>query len=120
MKPVVYCYNRCTTCKKALKFLDENGVDYELIPIYDNPPSKEDYLKYFKESGLPIKRFFNTSGVLYREQKLKDKVPNLTEDEAAEMLSSDGRLDKRPLLVYGDKVYPGFREAEWKDILNLE
>ena len=119
MEPVVYCYDRCTTCKRALKFLNEHDIKYELIPVYDNPPTEEDFLKYFKETDLPTKRFFNTSGMVYRELHLKDQVPHMTDEEKAKLLASDGRLVKRPLLVFGDKVFPGFREKEWCDILGI-
>lgn len=117
MEPIVYCYSRCTTCKKALKFLNENNIKYIEKPIYEEPPTKEDFLKYFSETDLPSKRFFNTSGMVYREKHLKDEIPKLNDEQRAELLSSDGRLVKRPLLVYGDKVFPGFNEDKWTEIL---
>ena len=109
----VYCYPRCTTCKKAVKWLEENGIDYEYKHIVEETPSKEDIKKYYKESGLPLKRFFNTSGNVYKELNLKEKLTEMSEDEQFELLASNGMVLKRPLLVGKDFVLVGFKEAEW-------
>ena len=109
----VYCYPRCTTCKKAVKWLEENGIDYEYKHIVEETPSKEDIKKYYKESGLPLKRFFNTSGNVYKELNLKEKLTEMSEDEQFELLASNGMVLKRPLLIGKDFVLVGFKEAEW-------
>lgn len=116
-EPKIYCIDRCTTCKKAFKWLSDNHVEYEKIDVYDNPPTYEELLEYFKESPLPSRRFFNTSGVVYREMKLKDKVSDMNDEERAKLLASDGRLIKRPLLVTKDQVIPGFNEKLWEEAL---
>jgi len=113
----VYCYPRCTTCKKAVKWLEENGIDYEYKHIVEETPSKEDIKKYYKESGLPLKRFFNTSGNVYKELNLKEKLAEMSEDEQFELLASNGMVLKRPLLVGKDFVLVGFKEAEWAEKL---
>lgn len=113
----VYCYPRCTTCKKAIKWLEENGVNYEYKHIVEETPSKEDIKKYYKESGLPLKRFFNTSGNVYKELNLKEKLAEMSEDEQFELLASNGMVLKRPLLVGKDFVLVGFKEAEWAEKL---
>ena len=112
----VYCYPRCTTCKKAVKWLEENGIDYEYKHIVEETPSKEDIKKYYKESGLPLKRFFNTSGNVYKELNLKEKLAEMSEDEQFELLASNGMVLKRPLLVGKDFVLVGFKEAEWVEM----
>lgn len=111
----VYCYSRCTTCKKALKWLDDNGIKYELIDIKENNPDEKSLRKYYKMSGLPLKRFFNTSGIQYRELELSKKLPSMSEDEQFKLLATDGLLVKRPLLVGKDFVLTGFKEAEWAE-----
>lgn len=113
----LYCYPRCTTCKKAVKWLEENGIDYEYKHIVEETPSKEDIKKYYKESGLPLKRFFNTSGNVYKELNLKEKLAEMSEDEQFELLASNGMVLKRPLLVGKDFVLVGFKEAEWVEKL---
>ena len=113
----VYCYPRCTTCKKAVKWLEENEIDYEYKHIVEETPSKEDIKKYYKESGLPLKRFFNTSGNVYKELNLKEKLAEMSEDEQFELLASNGMVLKRPLLVGKDFVLVGFKEAEWVEKL---
>ena len=110
----VYCYDRCSTCKKALKWLDGNGIEYELIDIKGDNPSEKDLREYHAKSGLPLKRFFNTSGMQYRELGLAKKLPDMSEDEQYKLLASDGMLVKRPLLIGDDFVLTGFREAEWE------
>ena len=114
MKTTVLCYAKCTTCQKALKWLDENGVDYAVRPIKEEHPSAEEIRQWHKKSGLPLKRFFNTSGMLYRELNLKDRLPDMSEEEQIELLASDGMLVKRPLLVSDELICPGFREKEWE------
>ena len=113
----LYCYPRCTTCKKAVKWLEENGIDYEYKHIVEETPSKEDIKKYYKESGLPLKRFFNTSGNVYKELNLKEKLAEMSEDEQFELLASNGMVLKRPLLIGKDFVLVGFKEAEWVEKL---
>lgn len=113
----VYCYNRCTTCKKALKWLDDNNVEYELFDIKTDHPDEKMLRKYHGISGLPLKRFFNTSGTQYRELELSKKLPDMSEDDQFRLLSSDGMLVKRPLVVGDDFVLTGFREDEWKEKL---
>ena len=113
----VYCYDRCTTCKKALKWLDSEGIKYELIDIKSDHPNRREIEKYHKMSGLPIKRFFNTSGMKYRELKLKDKLPDMSEEEQFELLATDGMLVKRPIIVGDDFVLTGFKVKEWEEKL---
>ncbi|MBO4446006.1 MAG: arsenate reductase family protein [Clostridia bacterium] len=110
----VYCYSRCTTCKKALKWLDDNKIEYKLIDIKEDHPDEKTLRKYHKMSGLPLKRFFNTSGIQYRELELSKKLPAMSEDEQFALLATDGMLVKRPLLVGKDFVLTGFKEDEWK------
>jgi len=109
----VYCYNRCTTCKKALKWLEENGIEHEIIDIKADHPDESTLRKYYSMSGLPLKRFFNTSGIPYREMGLSKKLPDMSEDEQLALLAEDGMLVKRPLLVGDDFVLTGFKENEW-------
>ena len=111
----VYCYNRCTTCKKALKWLDDNGIKYELADIKTDHPDEKTLRKYYAMSGLPLKRFFNTSGIPYREMELAKKLPDMSEDEQFALLATDGMLVKRPLVVGDGFVLTGFKEDEWKD-----
>ena len=113
----VYCYSKCTTCKKALKWLDDHGVKYKLLDIKEQHPDEETLRQYHKNSGLPLKRFFNTSGMQYRELELSKKLPDMSEDEQFKLLASDGMLVKRPLLVNGKTVLTGFKEAEWEGLL---
>lgn len=114
MKPVVLVYNKCSTCQKAMKWLKENNIAYEERPIKEENPTEEELERWYKKSGLPLKRFFNTSGMLYKELQLKDKLADMTEKEQLHLLASDGMLVKRPLLVTEDYVCPGFKEADWK------
>ena len=111
----VYCYNRCTTCKKAVKWLDDNNIKYELLDIKNDHPDEKTLRKYHATSGLPLKRFFNTSGTQYRELELSKKLPDMSEDEQFKLLASDGMLVKRPLVVGDNFVLTGFKEEEWKD-----
>ncbi len=107
------CYPKCTTCQKAKKWLDENGVSYELRDIKTENPSAQELEQWYRRSGLPLKKFFNTSGLLYKSMELKDKLPNMTEEEMLHLLATDGMLVKRPLLVGEETVLVGFKEAEW-------
>ena len=113
----VYCYSRCTTCKKALKWLDDNKIEYKLIDIKEDHPDEKTLRQLHKKSGLPLKKFFNTSGQLYREMELSKKLKDMSEDEMFKLLSSDGMLVKRPLLITGNKVLTGFKEEDWKNAL---
>lgn len=106
-------YSRCSTCQKALKWLDANHIQYELIDIKADHPSKEQLMEYFKKSGLPLKKFVNTSGQLYREMELTKKLTTMSEEEQLDLLASDGMLVKRPLLVEDDFILLGFKETDW-------
>ena len=111
------CYPKCTTCAKARKWLEENGIVFEERDIKEDKPARKELVKWHKQSGLPLRRFFNTSGMLYRELQLKDKLPGMSEDEMFDLLATDGMLVKRPLAIAGDKVLVGFKQAEWEDAL---
>ena len=111
------CYPKCTTCIRAKKWLDENNAEYEFRDIKLDNPTLAELTAWFKKSGLPIKKFFNTSGLLYKSMGLKDKLPNMSEREALELLATDGMLVKRPILVGDDFVLVGFKQAEWEEVL---
>lgn len=111
------CYPKCTTCQRAQRWLEDNGIEYELRDIKLDNPSLDELSAWYKASGLPLKRFFNTSGLLYKSLELKNKLPNMTEDEMLNLLSTDGMLVKRPLLVGEDFVLVGFKENEWAQAL---
>ena len=111
----VYCYSKCSTCKKAHAWLDENDLSYELLDIKTNHPGLAELAAAYEKSGLPLKRFFNTSGNLYKEMSLKDKLPEMSEEEQLALLATDGMLVKRPLVIGDDFVLTGFKEAEWKE-----
>ena len=113
----VYCYSRCTTCQKALKWLDEKRIPYELIDIKSDHPDEESLRRYYEISSLPLKRFWNTSGIPYRELELAKKLPAMSEDEQFKLLASNGMLVKRPFLVGDGFVLTGFKEAEWTEKL---
>ncbi|SDI74797.1 arsenate reductase [Pseudobutyrivibrio sp. 49] len=113
----VYCYERCTTCKKALKWLDDNGIKYQLIDIKDDHPDEKILRDAHKKSGVELKKFFNTSGQLYRQMELTKKLPEMSDDEKFKLLASDGMLVKRPLVITDDAVLLGFKEAEWTEVL---
>ena len=113
----VLCYSKCTTCKKALAWLEEQGVAYDLRDIKGENPSAEELELWWKMSGLPLKKFFNTSGLQYKALNLKDKLPAMSDEEQIALLASDGMLVKRPLLVADDYVLTGFRQAEWEEKL---
>ncbi len=110
---LVYCYPRCGTCKKAKKWLEEKGISYQEKNIAEENPGHDQLKEWHEKSGLPLKRFYNTSGRLYKEMQLKDKIPSMTQEEQYTLLASDGMLVKRPILVDGDQVLVGFKEAEW-------
>lgn len=111
-------YPKCTTCKKAKKWLEEQGVEFIDRHIKEENPTKEELMAWHEKSGLPLKKFFNTSGMLYREMGLKDKIPTMTEEEQYELLASDGMIVKRPILVGDDFVLTGFKEKEWMEKLD--
>ena len=111
------CYPKCTTCRKARKWLDDNGISYEERDIKEDHLTRDELEEWYRQSGLPLKKFFNTSGMLYREMKLKDRLPEMTEEEQLDLLSTDGMLVKRPLMIDGETVLVGFREAEWTEKL---
>lgn len=115
----VYCYEKCTTCKKALKWLAENDIEHEVLDIKADHPSYDELEQYYQLSGLPLKRFFNTSGMLYRELGLSKKLPDLSEEEQLTLLASDGMLVKRPLVIGDGFVLTGFREKEWEERMRL-
>ena len=110
-------YPPCSTCKKAKAWLDANEVAYTARHIKEENPSYEELKAWYRRSGLPLKKFFNTSGLLYKSLNLKDKLPTMSEEEQLQLLASDGMLVKRPLVVLEDKVLTGFKEAEWKEAL---
>lgn len=110
------CYPKCSTCKKARNWLDENNNIYEIRDIKEDNPSYDELKEWYAKSGLPLKRFFNTSGQLYRSLELKDKLDSMSEDEQLKLLASDGMLVKRPLLVTDEKVLVGFKEKEWEQL----
>lgn len=111
-----YWYPKCGTCRKAKKWFDENGVSYQEINIATNPPSKNELEEIYQKSGLPLKKFFNTSGMKYRELGLKDKIKEMTEDEMLSLLATDGMLIKRPIAYDGNNVTVGFKEEQFDSI----
>lgn len=111
-------YPKCSTCVKARKFLKEKEVKFEDRDIKNDNPTIEELKEWYNKSGLPLKRFFNTSGMAYRALELKDKLPNMSEEEQLELLASDGMLVKRPILVTDNTVLVGFKQAEWEKELN--
>ena len=112
------CYPRCTTCQKAKKWLDDNNIEYELRDIKINNPTFDELKVWYEKSSLPLKKFFNTSGLLYKSMELKSKLPSMSDNEMLNLLSSDGMLVKRPLLVGDDFVLVGFKEEIWRGKLN--
>jgi arsenate reductase len=111
------CYPKCTTCQKAQKWLDSKEVKYEIRHIQEKNPSYDELKKWLSVSGLPVKRFFNTSGLLYKSLNLKEKLPAMSEDECLKLLATDGMLVKRPLLMSDNFVLVGFKEPEWSERL---
>ena len=111
------CYPKCSTCKKAEQFLQKNTIAYDYRDIKEKNPTEKEIKNWQKKSGLPMKKFFNTSGMLYREMGLKDKLDSMTDDEMAKLLATDGMLVKRPLLITDKTVLAGFKEKEWVEVL---
>lgn len=116
MKPTVLCYPKCGTCQKAEKWLKSHGIEYLYRPIKEENPTKEELKSWIEKSNLPISKFFNTSGLLYKEQHMKDKIKTLSESDLIDILASNGLMVKRPLLIAGEKVLVGFKEDEWKSL----
>ena len=114
---VFLCYERCTTCKRAKAWLIDRGIAFTERPIKEENPSLEELRQWYQRSGLPLKKFFNTSGLLYKSMELKDKLPTMTEEEQLQLLATDGMLVKRPMLIMEGKVLVGFRENEWAEVL---
>ena len=113
------CYPKCSTCQKAKQWLEQNKIKFEERHIKEDHPTLEELKEWHHRSGLPLKRFFNTSGLKYKELQLKDKLPTMSEEEQYALLATDGLLVKRPILVCKDHVLVGFREAEWKEALGV-
>lgn len=111
------CYPKCSTCRKAEKWLEEKGLSFEKRDIKTENPAEDELRLWHEQSGLPLKRFFNTSGMVYKELKLKDRLGEMSEDEQYALLASDGMLVKRPILVDNGRVLVGFKEKEWDEIL---
>ena len=111
------CYPKCTTCQKAKKWLDVNKIEYNFRDIKENNPSLTELTAWYKMSGLPLKKFFNTSGLLYKSMELKDKLPTMSDDEQLKLLATDGMLVKRPLVIGENFVLVGFKESEWSEKL---
>lgn len=109
----IVCYPKCTTCKKAMKWLDGQNISYESRHIKEENPTEEELKEWIAKSGLPVKKFFNTSGLLYKSMQLKDKLPQMSEEEQIKLLATDGMLVKRPILLGEDFVLVGFKEKEW-------
>ena len=114
------CYPKCTTCQKAKKWLDDNKINYDFRDIKLDKPTLDELTEWHRKSGSPLKKFFNTSGLLYKSLDLKNKLPTMSEDEMLKLLSSDGMLVKRPLLIGNDFVLIGFKENEWNDKINVD
>lgn len=109
------CYPKCSTCQKARAWLDEKGIAYTFRDIKENNPTADELRQWWKDSGLPLKKFFNTSGLQYKALGLKDKLPSMSEEEQLDLLATDGMLVKRPLLIGEDFVLTGFRQKEWEE-----
>ena len=114
---IYICYPKCSTCKKAQKWLDYNGIEYETRDIKENNPTYAELKEWHGKSNLPLKKFFNTSGLLYRSMNLKDKLVNMSEEEQLELLATDGMLVKRPIIITDNTVLVGFKEKEWENVL---
>lgn len=113
----VYCYPKCTTCQRAIKWLDSKSIEYELINIKENNPDKETLRTLWQKSGLELKKFFNTSGILYREMELSKKFPAMNDEEKLNLLATDGMLVKRPIFITENTVLVGFKESEWEKVI---
>ena len=114
---LLICYPKCGTCRKAQKKIKKKGIGYEYRDIKTDNPSEAELAEWIRTSGLPVRKFFNTSGMLYRELQLKDRLPGMTEEEMISLLASDGMLVKRPIALYDGKVLVGFKEAEWASVI---
>lgn len=112
------CYPKCSTCQKAKKFLNEHNIEFAERHIVEDNPSYDEIKEWYQKSGLLLKKFFNTSGLLYKEMQLKDKLPAMSEEEQLQLLATNGMLVKRPIVVDGDTVLVGFKEAEWAEKLH--
>ena len=119
MKPTIICYPKCGTCQKAEKWLKANGIEYNYRPIKEENPTKQELSNWLQKSNLPIEKFFNTSGLLYKEKNMKDKVKTLSEDELLSILAENGLMVKRPVLLSGNNVLLGFKEEEWKELFSI-
>lgn len=117
---LVLVYRKCSTCLKALKWLSDNSVEFTERAIVEENPTYEELKIWYEKSGLPLKKFFNTSGLMYKEMKLKDKLPSMSEEEQLKLLATNGMLVKRPLVVAENFVLTGFREKEWEERINIE
>ncbi len=117
MNPTFICYEKCSTCQKARKWLDVHGISYAVRPIKEQRPTLEELRSWQGKSGLPLKSFFNTSGLLYRQMELTKRLPQMTDEEKLSLLASDGMLVKRPLLITEDRVLVGFKENDWQQAL---
>jgi arsenate reductase len=115
-KVTVYEYSKCGTCRNAVKWLKGHGLEVESVPLFEHPPGKEELRKLIRQSDLDIRKFFNTSGEAYKEMKLKDKLPQMNEEEMLELLSSNGRLLKRPIVSDGSKATIGFKEERFAEV----
>lgn len=113
----VLVYRKCSTCRRALKWLEQNNIDFEERPIVEENPSFDELKEWYGKSGLPLKKFFNTSGNIYKQMNLKDKLGDMSEEEQLKLLAADGMLVKRPLVVGEDFVITGFKESEWEQKL---
>ncbi|WP_321479343.1 arsenate reductase family protein [uncultured Bacteroides sp.] len=120
MKPIFIHYPACSTCQKAKKWLIENGIDFQARLIVEENPTKDELKLWVQRSGLPLKKFFNTSGLVYKELKLKDKLDSLSEEEQYQLLASNGKLVKRPLLISDSVVLVGFKPEQWKEAKIIE
>ena len=118
MKALFLQYAKCSTCVKAKKWLEANSIAYEDRPIVEHPPTVEELKQWVAKSGLPLKKFFNTRGILYKQMNLKDKLKEMSEDEQLKLLATDGLLVTRPLVIGDDFVLTGFKEKEWEDKIN--
>lgn len=117
MKPLFIQYPKCSTCKRAIKFMNDNNIEYTERDIMEDNPNKEELRQWITDSGLPIKRFFNSSGIVYREMGLKDKLNDMTEDEMIELLASTGKLIRRPLMVSDKGIFVGFNEEMYETLI---
>lgn len=117
---VFVCYPKCTTCQKAKKWLQANGIEFEERHIKEDNPTVDEIRAWHKQSGLPLRKLFNTSGMLYRDLQLKDRLPEMTEEEQYNLLAFDGMLVKRPILVGDQFVLVGFNEPQWKEALEVK